>query len=313
MNILSTKIYNGFYVDKMSLCEFQKFTERVREKMGNIARERLHKQLAMLSVRVIDTLITEDKRRAILHTRDIRDIESKKKFDEYDEKCEHSYPLLYLLYRRICDANNESRKTNIRNPGYDYTCNAVFFPLEDKTLCIVYAESDEYIDAFSGMAEVHEYGYWNNVDMPDDVSEDEWNQRERDWNIAFKKNDIPMLSGICVYFIEDISDLIYYDKLDRNKIVSQIPGAKTRANAIARHLVFEKKFQEYSDELRKTASDVEMHQYMDIYHKTEKYVKEHQKDVADKAEVVSRLIPQNIDVNSLSFSIDKLEIKYENQ
>jgi len=56
-----------------------------------------------------------------------------------------------------------------------------------------------------------EYGYWNNTDKPDDVSEDEWDERERVWDEVI--DYIPIKTYGVSIFISDLSSLT---KLGRN-------------------------------------------------------------------------------------------------
>ncbi len=45
-----------------------------------------------------------------------------------------------------------------------------------------FADEATLIDAFDAIPEVEEYGYWNNTDRPDDVTEDQWDQRREFWD-----------------------------------------------------------------------------------------------------------------------------------
>lgn len=55
-------------------------------------------------------------------------------------------------------------------------------PLTGRYGVLLFADCDLLIDAFRAMPQVEEYGYWNNVDRPKDVTEDEWDARCEFWD-----------------------------------------------------------------------------------------------------------------------------------
>lgn len=55
--------------------------------------------------------------------------------------------------------------------------------LPTRPLALVYSESKDYLSALLDKGVVEEYGYWDNSDRAEDISEEEWSQRRKDWGI----------------------------------------------------------------------------------------------------------------------------------
>lgn len=73
----------------------------------------------------------------------------------------------------------------VKEYGYDNLSVSVFFK-DGYTLFIPFGGYQNFMFHIKEIAieEVgfREYGYWNNTDPLDDISEEEWNQREQDWD-----------------------------------------------------------------------------------------------------------------------------------
>ena len=79
------------------------------------------------------------------------------------------------------------------------------FPLEDKILTTFYGtrETEALWNEVTG---VDPYGYWDNTDADEDATEEEWNQRRRDWEEVLVGDDmsgIPALDGFGFQFTSD--------------------------------------------------------------------------------------------------------------
>jgi len=78
--------------------------------------------------------------------------------------------------------------------GYEVGLFKNITPGDTRPLILIYAErlKYKYIDALKEQHVVTEYGYWNNTDQPDELTEAEWKEREKAWD-AF---DIPAHAGL---------------------------------------------------------------------------------------------------------------------
>jgi len=78
--------------------------------------------------------------------------------------------------------------------GYDVVLLPNGEGLEWNPLVLLFSErsGDEYRKALISAGVVREYGYWNNTDSQDGVSDDEWRRRERAWS----KLNVPADDGL---------------------------------------------------------------------------------------------------------------------
>lgn len=74
------------------------------------------------------------------------------------------------------------------------------FPSSNPPLVLVFSEraGDEYRQALEDANVVREYGYWNNTDQPDYVTDAEWEERKKAWDFLSVPADegftIPMIT-----------------------------------------------------------------------------------------------------------------------
>jgi hypothetical protein len=181
---MSTKIYNGYRLQQMSLMELQSFAGRVREIIQEVQTKLQAKNYARLCATILDDYV----------------FDPPKDFDAR-MKSQHSgfrYGLsANILAKRIIWENEKRIKaTQMRDPLYDLDANMTVFPLADTILMIIFCEQKEYRDAIEAMPEVTPYPYWNNEDRPDDLSDNEWEQREGVWESALPGIGIPSMCGL---------------------------------------------------------------------------------------------------------------------
>lgn len=60
---------------------------------------------------------------------------------------------------------------------------------DGKILAYPYYSRNEYFDALMTMPEVSSYGYWNNTDQEDGVTDEQWDERRRDWDSLLEPSD----------------------------------------------------------------------------------------------------------------------------
>ncbi len=106
--------------------------------------------------------------------------------DEKEAEILKHYSLTWFAYEKTQNAQRKIKETQTRNPAYDFELNIVIFPESnrDRTLALVYGENKSFIECFTKHAKVEEYSWWNNCDKPDEVTDAEWDQREKDWQMV---------------------------------------------------------------------------------------------------------------------------------
>lgn len=81
------------------------------------------------------------------------------------------------------DRRRRVKTTGERDPFIDTEFSVSIIPAGRQTLGIVYTEQTPWFNAFVAHPGVEEYGYWDNTDGPDEVSEQEWEGRRRAWEV----------------------------------------------------------------------------------------------------------------------------------
>lgn len=88
------------------------------------------------------------------------------------------------LATALAEFGDEQRAMDPRQAGHDPNRFEASFGRDAKTgrtLCLLYADQDEYRRAWEALAEVEPYGYWDDTDQPTDVTGAEWRERRQAW------------------------------------------------------------------------------------------------------------------------------------
>jgi hypothetical protein len=186
---MSTKLYNGYKLPQMSAYEMQVFFEKLRKKLV-VEREKLYKEtLAAEFVSAFDSIW--------LNKIDFEGY--KKRFEKTifstDDYIREKINLYSLACENVQEKYKEINKTSRRNPTYDFQFSVAVIPTKNNILCITYTEQEVFDRVWRNMKEVEHYGYWNNTDRPDGVTEKDWRLREKEWGKALKNWGIPALAG----------------------------------------------------------------------------------------------------------------------
>lgn len=147
----------------------------------------------------------------------------------------------------------EFSKENMRiwlGEGYDsevlakYELNYVLYPYKNEAFIQVFGNVDSinhFIDYFNEY--LIDYSYWNNVDAPNDVSEEEWQERREVWDEIFSKTCIPKYAGICdtLPFPQEsyILTKYYYKRLSKTEKEKIIKYIKTYCHLFTKRKIIE--------------------------------------------------------------------------
>ena len=237
---MSTKIYNGFRMKNISGNEIVTFLNELREKIKPEINKAFCEGLTMICRKIIYNAIQYD-----LNFND-----TKKAADEVEGKFLRSWYLssltttsaaqraLYDIDKVIEDLDwpfvggilnlainvyrndtlNESKVScynDIRSEiafckGDDthllfITYGNVFTDYLDKLI----QNKDELITKYG----IEEYGYWNNTDKPEGITDEDWVKRESDWNKALPGMGVTARCGLCTTNIINDEDLFSIMKM----------------------------------------------------------------------------------------------------
>lgn len=230
---MSTKLFNGYYIDLCTLQELQDFSMRLRAEMKSKLEELYAKKLLELSTYYHD-----------------------KKYVCKPYTPQKYCPLLSAKWK-IDERFYNIEKTNTRDPEYDFGFDATFIPTKDKILTLIYTEQSECIKVFESFPNVHPYPYYNNTDKPDNISNDEWEARGAEWDNALEPYDIPALQGF------SIKCLVYAPFFNREELLTHsnlIPSFQQRVNHFTRIQQWDLFFKRYK---RHYNSQPQIHELFD--------------------------------------------------
>lgn len=142
----------------------------------------------------------------------------------------------------------KSRVEDNYDMDYDMGCSYAILACSDKTLLMPFTNNRhigaKFTELLRNHSELMEYGYWNNVDKPEYISDEDWAKRKIDWDEALHGIGIPSQNGAVFYIIDEnfyIDDIAIEDDFINNHITSKV---KERAERVARMLIREDKVDE---------------------------------------------------------------------
>ncbi|MDD5453877.1 MAG: hypothetical protein PHW62_00030 [Candidatus Ratteibacteria bacterium] len=177
---MSTKIYNGYYIDQRDLLALNKFSMKLRKAIREKQKELYARKLVDLATETYDT-------RTLIKA-------GYYKPEEEDEKTRANIAW-YVAYSTIEERYQKTQGTLTRDVDYDLTCDVTVIPTKTKILAMVHAEQPEFHKVFENLKGVHKYAYWDgDSDIPDGLTEKEFSDRGKEWDKAMPSG-IPSMYG----------------------------------------------------------------------------------------------------------------------
>ena len=292
---MSTKIYNGYKISKMNLSELDSFCIDLRNKIFEKAKELCIQKIAITSSRFISSLFLES-------------------FDDFPKEIIESSEKYTVLFaaRKIYMGILQQEDT--------FKCSFVFYPFKKDILATFHSTVAEFTDIFEQSEKVKEYGYWNNTDKPENVSDKEWNKRKKDWDTIFNRNknfySIPIKNGFLCDIInkDDYYNLFSYfsssisNEYDKNlneymqKILENVPSFEKRINEAAT----DRSLSYYINNVINKNNSIDYKDFIQSYYKAKEWVantEEGKKHYEDQKKFVASKIPEKITEEHLKMNI----------
>lgn len=115
--------------------------------------------------------------------------------------------------------------------NYYYKTKLVFVPYKNKML-VMYFGDPAYSHIISDDTEHYlDYHYQNQTNQPDDISDEKWKQREKDWNEVLGPDYIPENHGL-TFTLLDYNDYTTFIQIDHN-----FENAYARRREIAKYRI----------------------------------------------------------------------------
>lgn len=212
---MSTKIYHGYYtLLSMSdlLKKFNEFGARYRRRV---------RQAAMRLV------VTQ-----FLEYVDCTDFNIPISFDTKKIRKES---IIMSTYRMVCEEYKEAEKHGERKftEQEHWILTASIFPTlpDGRTLMLAFDNTGQNVFGASFNDIVKPYFYYDNTDKPDDIPDDEWEKRKKDWETFLEYGTIVRDVSFTYEFNPAFLDLPMYDEL-----VPHLLDIKTREKLIRAQL-----------------------------------------------------------------------------
>lgn len=182
---MSTKIYNGLKLNGCNINDLFNILSDIKPKLKDAAKIEAYKFLSNLFIRNYDLKLSyETIMKSIFWNNRY------KKVKDYFELVNgrNNNNLLSLLANIINEMNYEMKNSLERNPSFDYNLNLTIYTDDKNILLYPCCEHKPMLKIIE--ESFIEYGYWNNSDRLENLSEDEWDDRRISWDKALDKDII---------------------------------------------------------------------------------------------------------------------------
>lgn len=291
---MSTKIYNGYKLSNMDVKELNEFVLKFCSEVKEVTGKSAARFVANSFTGIIDDLYLLNDEDFI--KRRIKSIPTESNdLSEYD-----SIRLIREIISQGQSRYQEMQRTKFSDPCVDYDCEICLIPLEDKILVLLFTEQKEITALWETYEEVSFYGYWNNVDPDENCTEEEWEQRRKDWNIALPGIGIPSENGMTIKISEGFPSL---GKINREDIIGQLPSFESRVHNISEEILLEKIF----ERVKKEVTDSSLSDYR-IFLNARKELKseENQKKLLSIKKDIEKKLVREIEEEDLKISFSEL-------
>lgn len=197
---MSIKIYYGYSMPLMTLAKTQKYMDRLRKSINEMLEAMVTEKITQYAVEIIDHGTCRGKKLS---------------------PSERKQPLSYAR-QHVEDRYREIQKTSIRDPEIDFSFSLTLMAGTKKALVICYTEQEKFRQLWASQPGVEEYGYWDNTDQPEGISNKAWKARGKEWQKAMPSY-IPAQSGFTIEFIPK-----YLPQLDAKQHLPFVPSPARR-------------------------------------------------------------------------------------
>jgi len=232
---MSITIHNGYKLPIMTAIELNQFILRSRKIAEQKAIELSAKAMANLMSHDIDELAVFGKEEFIN-----RNLKQKgASLDEANKKFSYCSCSLHA-YMDMRNRYFEIQRTSQRDSAMDFDCSAIIIPKEEFTLVLLYAELKEMREAWRNQPGITEYSYYDNVEKPEDVTHQEWEERKKVWLETWGNKQAREL-GMEVVLGNGVPER---HEIKLEKIEAYVSSLEERAKYVAWNKLFDDKFRE---------------------------------------------------------------------
>lgn len=294
---MSTKLYNGYKINNLSVRELKEFMGELKTRLKRVFDFEYGNYFGHLATSMIDETITWDylcekcgsmnKLENYLTTIYknsynkcwiVNDFIKGEINTNIEDALKHVFNLDYLgSVGNITHNTIESKNFILNIKGVSSSFNLqneiVLFPSQNKTLFLAYGDLfisllDKVLSSkrkedrnFRKKYGFEYYGYWNNTDKPNNISQKRWDERGNEWKELLAPDYIPSKHGICS---ELISEETFFNEKELDfKLDANFPSPSERAKKIALEII-RKNWTDTDDKKDMSAVDL-IEKFNDLY------------------------------------------------
>lgn len=307
---MSTKIYDAYKIKNLSSFEMGNFIKELKGKLLEVSAKAYSELFAQEVIDLIDNLCIYDAekdfdavdkllRKIYLDSEPVQHLlDENMNADNLNmEKVKKSLLLkswsIGLVVKDILSQKTKLSEISgsYRYYEYNFSNKIVFFPMKEKLLFMVFGNKLRHLMAdlcfsddndsviFRKSYGLEDYHYQDQTDRPDNISKEDWKQREADWDKAMP-SWIPANDGIVIEILnsERLYDEIYFSADNKRllNINSFIPSKEERVDKIAYKSVKDKYVK---DILNKENKNDDVSRFMDLSQEFRNKVKMGNKEI----------------------------------
>ncbi len=215
---MSTKIYNGYKLPRMTLDELYAFGQDFKKRIC----DQFQKEVCILQAEIATEVC------------DLKTLGYKYnyEFESRDEKIE-GRSLILAIVSLFMSQTKRAAESMRRDGIWDFSCNLILIPRKDHILALLYSQRESAAVIFQGMEGVVDYSYWDNTDRPDELTDEEWDARRDEWGEAFGGWKMtPAEAGMSI----ECPEIRGIEFGMSEKILQAVPSLEERANRMAKRM-----------------------------------------------------------------------------
>ena len=215
---MSIKIYNAYICDKVySMHELMQKVKTLRAEIVQLANNKRKHYIVSQCVHLQDF-------RAVRGLKETQMMRAKLAANKKEKMSDYSLVEMWKVVseeefdtRTLMDAIDshflnkayEDGKSNRRiDSDFDYNCSMMVIPMENKQLVLVFG-NDELTEVVKNQPWLRDYHYQNQTDCPANISEEEWEQRRKDWDEAIGPDYLPVNHGMEIKLCDSGRDFLF--------------------------------------------------------------------------------------------------------
>lgn len=143
-----------------------------------------------------------------------------------------------LTFWRLVQSVKDAQKKTMQEFSDNYEIRLGFLPdpVTGRILCVWFGprEAREIFAEFDG---VSEFSYWNSTEGPEELSEEEWDEREAIWDRAFLPSGHVQTSALMSQVASPVEMSLNVSWEDIEKAGVELPSRETRIKELTQHFI----------------------------------------------------------------------------